>query len=130
MQIVIQHEWDLLDYEDPGEDRTAFVQNPKTYKRLNHVSSCEEYYPDPLWRIIALVVTFLVVSVLIVLTIAVAILCEVLKKGLESLLPIPDVVILVLGANLQVRCHPKAVLRSEKPWTAPHFACQSVRAQC
>jgi len=102
MQIVVQHEWDLLEYEDPAEDRTEFVQNTKTYKRLNEVSKREEYYPDPLWRIIALVATFFVVSILTVFTIAVAILCEVLKKTIASSLPIPPAVVLVLGANLQV----------------------------
>jgi len=40
-----QYEWDVLDFEEPDEDRTEFVQNAKTYKRLNRVSHKEEYYP-------------------------------------------------------------------------------------
>lgn len=40
-----QYEWDVKDYEDPGEDRTAFVQDTHTYKRLNRISSNEEFYP-------------------------------------------------------------------------------------
>lgn len=40
-----QYEWDVIDYEDPGEDRTEFVQDAHTYKRLNKISSKEEFYP-------------------------------------------------------------------------------------
>ena len=61
----------------------------------------EEYYPDPLWRIIGLIATFVVVLVLIVFTVAVAIFCEICKKQLEPLLGDAGMVALILGANIQ-----------------------------
>jgi hypothetical protein len=79
LQIVYQYDWDVLEYEDSHEDRTDFVQNTRTYKRLNRVSNKEEYYPDPLFRVLALVATFFVLALLILLTIFVAVLCEILK---------------------------------------------------
>eukprot|EP00960_Hanusia_phi_P035112 751498-Hanusia_phi.AAC.4 len=71
LEIIYQNEWSLVDYQEkevsidaiviatgvlniPQHDRKDFVQNPKTYKRLNNISSKEEFYPDPIWRIIFL----------------------------------------------------------------------------
>ena len=100
LEIVYQWEWDTLDYKDPAGDRTDFVQNTRTYKRLNRISQREEYYPDPLWRVIGLVTTVVVVSVLMGLTILVTLILAIVKKKLEAA-GMPGMVVTLLGANVQ-----------------------------
>jgi len=101
LEITYQYEWDVLDFEEPDEDRTEFVQNAKTYKRLNRVSHKEEYYPDPLWRVLALVATCVALCFLIIGTICVAILCEIGKHSLAPYFGSAGMFALVLGANVQ-----------------------------
>jgi hypothetical protein len=106
-QLVLQYEWDLLDYEAPDDDRTQFVQNPKTYKRLNTVSSREEYFPDPIFRVLALIATFFVMSIVIMLTIGVVVMFAIIFKFIQDQLAsvgveIPGGFLVVFQANLQV----------------------------
>ena len=65
VEKTYQHQWEMLEYVDPPADRPEFVQNKRTYKRLNELLEKEEYYPDPLWRWIALISTCLVMPVLV-----------------------------------------------------------------
>jgi len=101
LEITYQYEWDVLEYEDPQEDRTEFVQNTKTYKRLNEISKKEEYYPDPLMRIISLIATSAALTALIVVTVFVAVLCEIGKVSLVPYFGEAGMLALILGANVQ-----------------------------
>jgi hypothetical protein len=53
----------LTHQQEPANYRTEFVQNVRTYKRLNRLSQREEYYPDPFFRVLSLLATFAIVSV-------------------------------------------------------------------
>ena len=69
LESTWQYEWGTLDHEEPQADRTDFVQSKRTYKRLNELLEKEEYYPDPLWRNVALAATWVVLPGLVGLTI-------------------------------------------------------------
>ena len=73
LQIVLQHEWDTVNWEPRFEERPDFLQNPRTYKRLSVKDKKEEFYADPLWRFLALVLSFIAVSALCFLCIFVAV---------------------------------------------------------
>ncbi len=103
MELTFQREWDTVDYDRPDLDRTQFVQNPKTYKRLNTISHKEEYFPDPLWRFLAVVFSFLVVSALMMANIAAVVFLEGAKSGVRTMVGDNPLfgALKVLGAALQ-----------------------------
>ena len=70
LETAWQYQWGTLEYENPKTDRTEFVQSKRTYKRLNELLEKEEYYPDPLWRGIALGLTWVSLPLLVAFTIA------------------------------------------------------------
>jgi len=61
LEMTMQHEWDTSEYKPPKTDRPEFIQNKRTYKRLNQLSQKEEYYADPLWRGFAIAFAAIVV---------------------------------------------------------------------
>jgi len=86
LELTLQYEWGINEWEPEESDRTEFVQNPKTYKRLNPINQSEEYYPDPLWRYISLLAGLVVVMLLIVLNIFAILSIEAGKAQLADLL--------------------------------------------
>ena len=64
-----QYQWGTLDLPDSEADRTQFVQDKRTYKRLNELLEKEEYYPDPLWRWVALILTCVALPLMVAVNI-------------------------------------------------------------
>jgi len=80
IELAYQMEWGTVDLEPPEDDRTAFVQSNKTYKRHNDVSKKEEFFPDPIWRSVFIVASCVAVTLFCCLNVATSITCEVLKS--------------------------------------------------
>ena len=64
-----QYQWGTLHLPDFEADRAGFVQNKCTYKRLNELLEKEEYYPDPLWRWVALLLTCVTLPLMVAINI-------------------------------------------------------------
>jgi len=104
LETTYQYQWGTVDYEEPEQDRTEFVQNVKTYKRLNYISQKEEFYPDPLWRYIFVFAGFLAVCALIAVNILLVLLIEAGKSQIQEFLGLEHaagMVPKVLGASVQ-----------------------------
>ena len=86
LELTYRYEWGLSDWEEADEDRREFVQNTRTYKRLNDITQKEEYYPDPLWRGIALFVGFVGVTVVIGVNVGLILIIEVSKGRLAEII--------------------------------------------
>lgn len=79
MQLIYELEWGTIDVDVPETDRPEFLQNPRTYKRLNDISKKEEYFPDPLWRGVAVALSLVVFILLIGINVAVVMGLEMCK---------------------------------------------------
>ncbi|KAJ1476573.1 calcium-activated chloride channel-domain-containing protein, partial [Baffinella frigidus] len=101
LELTYQYEWGLTEWEQPDTDRREFVQNPRTYKRLNTISQKEEYYPDPLWRGIAVVAGFFVVVALIAANVFLVLFIEASKTHVEEILGVSETVANFVGALIQ-----------------------------
>ena len=84
--MTYRYEWGLSYWEEADEDRREFVQNTRTYKRLNDITQKEDYYPDPLWRGIALLVGFVGVTVVIGVNVGLILIIEVSKGRLAEII--------------------------------------------
>jgi hypothetical protein len=69
LESTWQYQWGTLDLPDSEADRTEFVQSKRTYKRLNELLEKEEYYPDPLWRWVALLLTCVALPLMVAINI-------------------------------------------------------------
>lgn len=102
MELVHQLEWEIVNFDEPQEDRAEFLQNPRTYKRLNDVSKKEEYFPDPLWRWAAVIFSFVAFMALIFVDAVVVIGLEMLKSMLHRHLDGSAWILMkILGSSMQ-----------------------------
>jgi len=100
LTLVYQHEWDTVDFEPVKPDRRDFVQCPNTYKTLNTINKKEEYYPDPLLRILWLVASTVVCTIMVIVNMVLVLMVKVVMNMLIQLLGLPHVGIL-FGAIVQ-----------------------------
>lgn len=105
LQLVYELEWGTVDIEVTETDRPEFLQNPRTYKRLNTVSKREEFFPDPLWRGVSVVVTLVAFIILMGLNVSVVMGLEVAKALLNQQVgESGHVFVKIVGAMLQAAC--------------------------